>query len=460
MKSVFFIIPFVSFIFYSIFPLFSVETSSFKKAFLMNPNGVIVFKTKSITKDRIGKVGYGDVVLISIDAKDSKWAEIKTDSFNGFIPANESIESEFLIFSKPPKASFGLIKSEKLKLLSKPFLDSTVTSELKQFDIIEILGENNVQNEIWVEVKTENGKEGFLKGEIDFYDSISLVKSAKERRQLVLSGYALVDNPIYLQEPGKKLGNNQLQERGFSKKGEFVFINQSVEIDGIKYFQTLMQNPARYYKMQADPGRYNDLPAIGWISEKNCKYYSFLEFTKYTIENSNFHGDKSLMEKVAVLNKDSSLNFLDFSIHRLTAANPATNPIFFTVKLATGYTNSSGFGHRETISLVGKEDNKKYTIFDGNIENRGIVEVLDLDGDGIPEFYSHMNTNSMTRVLYTKPVIYGFKEGAYKEIPLPGKFLDNFEIDGNLLILNLRAKNGKLKQVKYKYQNAAFVEIK
>jgi len=69
--------------------------------------------------------------------------------------------------------------------------------------------------------------------------------------------------------------------------------------------------------------------------------------------------------------------------------------------------------------------------------------------------------NNLTLLAFTAPAFYGYINGAYIEIPLPGNFLDNYTIDEKFLYLNVReTSNKKVDQKKYKYLQGKFVEVK
>jgi hypothetical protein len=71
-----------------------------------------------------------------------------------------------------------------------------------------------------------------------------------------------------------------------------------------------------------------------------------------------------------------------------------------------------------------------------------------------------MDYKSMSRVAFTAPAFYAYRNGAYEEIPLPGNFLDNYEIDGNFLYIDKREDGSKKKdKKKYKYLQGKFVEV-
>jgi hypothetical protein len=50
-----------------------------------------------------------------------------------------------------------------------------------------------------------------------------------------------------------------------------------------------------------------------------------------------------------------------------------------------------------------KKDKENFTVFAGKISDRGKIKIFDLDKDGIPEIFSSMDNESMSRVAFTTP---------------------------------------------------------
>lgn len=449
-------------LFFVFFALFPNEPVNWKKAFVINSNGIVLFKSKSEKKVQIGAISTGQQVLY---LEESDWIKIQVETLVGFLPKNSVQKFDFLVFEKSSEKIFAIIKKDKSLLWEKPISFATSVGTLNQFDLVEILSASNqnekLGTELWLEVKTSDDRIGFIKDEVDFYNSLPNAKLAQEQRQLQEKGFFLVHNAKYFKEMGLEKIEIFGDSIGASKKGEFLFVLESKEIAGIRYYKTLMENPSRAYKMQATPESYNDTPFEAWISEKNGVYYSSEEFSRYTIEHTKNKKDIFLMKEILSNNKNLSLNFSSFSIESIKTNMTEKKSDFYLVKTLKGYTNSAGYGHTNQITFVVKERNQKFEVFSGNIENRGIIEMHDLDEDGTPEFYTHMNQFSMSRVAFTTPLFYGFVNGAYREIPLPGDFLDNYQIKNNILYLNLKTGlKSKSAGVKYKYKNGKFIQVK
>ena len=229
------------FLFSAFFSLFSVEKSGFRKAFLLNPNGLVLFKTKTQTKKiQVGVIDYAQEVSLYFDEEDSNWIEIRKPALSGFIPKNDILEKDFLIFKEPNSKTYAITKKDKILFYEKPFTEIKPSSELSQFQLVEVVGESdlseNLQDYKWFEIKISNGKKGFVKGDIDFYNSLFDAELAIKNRQINLNGYALVKNPIYISK--KAGGQNEVfvEKKGSSKKGEFIFVAQSKEIEGVRSF--------------------------------------------------------------------------------------------------------------------------------------------------------------------------------------------------------------------------------
>ncbi|HRG44576.1 MAG TPA: hypothetical protein PLG41_00110 [Leptospiraceae bacterium] len=461
MKSNFLIFTFL----FSIFSLINAETQTEKKAFLLNVNGIFIYKTKDINQ-KVGNLIYQDEFFILENANDEEWTKIRKGKEFGFIRKPKSTSEEILLFDSPISKNYLVTRISKNQILEQPFSDSKSLDALEKFSVLEILSyslpfEHKKENleQRWFEVKAKNHRVGFVKDVALFYDSLEKAMTVVQKKQISLSGYALVSNPIYLTEPdGKVIETNK---RGSSKKGEFIPVKESQERKGVKYFYTSMRNPSLSYKMQATPKGFQDKPFAGWISEKNVKYFTPGEFSQYTLRSSKYTGDKLLLEKIFAQNEDLPLNYLNVYLNPIGDKKEKEKSLFSITSLYIGYVNSSGYGEIEPQSFVVKKEKESYTVFAGNISNRGKFEFFDLDHDGIPEIFSSMETNSMSRVAFTAPAFYGYINGAYIEIPLPGNFLDNYTIDEKFLYLNVReTSNKKVDQKKYKYLQGKFVEVK
>jgi|GEM_PF-1986723 hypothetical protein len=460
---------FLKFLFlFCFFSLVTADSQTENKAILVNINGLPIYKSKDINR-KIGVLEKGEEFLIISKHSDENWVRIETKKGNGFILNSNFLSSDILTFTNPLEKRYLVLKHEKNFLLEKPFFDARVLENLNQFSIVEILAlGSSIENikgygeDRWYEVKTKDNKNGFVKDIAISYESLEQAKSVAEKKQLQLSGYALVSAPIYLKEPGGEVINEKNMKNGFSKKDEFINVIESQEKNGIKYYFTSMSNPSRKMKMQITPEHFNESPFDAWISEQNVKYFTPKEFTLYTLKNSKFNEDKSLLEKTFAQNEDiPSLNFLNAYQNLLTSKKKKENTYYGLVNLFIGYVNSSGFGELEPVMFLYKKDKENFTVFAGKISDRGKIKIFDLDKDGIPEIFSSMDNESMSRVAFTTPAFYGYINGAYKVIPLPGDFLDRYEIDENFLYLDEKDyKNKKISKKKYKYKNGLFKEVK
>ena len=461
MKSNFLIFTFL----FSIFSLINAEPQTEKKAFLLNVNGIFIYKAKDINQ-KMGNLNFRDEFFILENANDEEWSKIRKGKEFGFIRKSKSTSEEILLFDSPVQKNYLVTKIAKNQILAQPFSDSKSLGALEKFSVLEILSyslpfEDKKENleQRWFEVKTKNRKIGYIKDTSVFYDSLEKAKSIAQKKQISLSGYALVSNPVYLTEPGGK--EIETNKRGSSKKGEFIPVKESQERKGVKYFYTSMRNPSLSYKMQATPKGFQDKPFTGWISEIDAKYFTAGEFSQFTLKNTKYTDNKLLLERIYAQNEDLPLNYLNVYLNSIANIKEKEKSKFLIASLYVGYVNSSGYGEIMPQSFVVRKEEGSYTVFTGNINNRGKFELFDLDQDGIPEIFSSMETNSMSRVAFTAPAFYGYVKGAYIEIPLPGNFLDNYTIDEKFLYLNEReGSNKKADQKKFKYLQGKFVEVK
>lgn len=442
---------FIFFIFlFSILSQILAEPKAKKTAFLLNINGTFLYNSPKL-KQKLGILRYGDEFSMQSNVENESWLAVDSKIGSGFIDANQN---DWILFEEPKGKEFIITEEKEINLSQKPLPDSLQGDVLKSFSVLEVLEkESPVQiksERIWYKVKALNSI-GYVFQRDKQYTSEKEAMEASYQKEIFLDGYAFVNDSIYFKEPN---GEN-FSPKGASKKSEFVRVIKTREVDGLKYFYISMQNGSTRYKMEATPKDFDETPFTGWISESNAKFFTISQFSYSTIKNTNFKGDIRILKKIFAENKDIPLNFMSVYLNPISG----NQKDYFIVSILKGYQNSSGYGDLEPVSVVVKKDKNDFKVYKGEIWNSGKLQFVDLDKDNIPEIFSTMNELSYSRIAFSAPRFYAYINGAYKEIPLPGNFLDTYRIDENFLYIYEKL-NSKLNIKKFKYLNGKFLNIK
>lgn len=450
MKSNFIILFFLL----SFFNLIWSDSIHAKKGYLINPNGIFLYKSKQF-KDKKGIIKQGEEFHISDELEDKDWIGVETKTQNGYIHNNDQ---DYIVFDRVLNNEY-LVSDEKQRILyEKPYLEANPISKIDGFSVLSVLEKESSKSpskkkkdkQIWFKVKINN-KVGFLVSKNEVYTSKESAMDVSQKKEIALDGFALVIDPIYLKEPNGEI----FTPKGASKKNEFVFVVKERTDRNEKFFLVEMKNASFKNKMQATPIDFDEAPFQAWISETNAKYFTPTEFSYYTLQKSSYKGDIRLLKNIFAANKDLPLNF----------QNVYFNPIsdnktdYFIVTLFKGYENSSGYGEFYPVSFVVKKVKSDYKVYNGDLINSGKFQFIDLDRDGIPEVFTSMETVTYSRTAFSAPRFYAYIDEAYREIPLPGNFLDTYKITENFLYTQ-KEDNPKSKVQKYKYQNGEFIKIK
>ena len=432
-----------------------------KMGYVLNVNGLPVYKSMEMSL-KSGVLKFKDNFEIEY-SPDERWIEIRRKGEIGYIRRDPPGINELLIFRKPREKFYFVTTANASGILEEPFLNSKKISNLEEFKLFEIDSySEGIETKLkplkynWYQVKTTDGKIGFIYDSSPMYHTLELASSVVEKKIIAVNQYALVLNENYIYKLGNESVHNS--QGGNSKKGEFIFIRESLEFNGQRYFHFSMDYSSKDWKMQADIETYNDLPFAGWISQKDVKLFSNEDFSRYTIEDTASKVNRNLLIQILAQNKDIPLNFMNINFVPLPKMPNTIKEKYFLISLHSGYANQRNYGSLEKVTFLVKKDGKEYFVYPGDLANNGKYELCDLDKDGVPEIFYTPNT--MSRISFSAPSFFAYHKEAFQEIPLPGEFSDIYKVDNKYLYLRIENKKNKYSWKKYKYANGKFFEIK
>jgi hypothetical protein len=422
------------------------------EAYVNNPNGLALYKTKGDLKSK-------EVVLkpeekfyflekSNEDVKES-WRKVLYGGKELFA-YGAGYSSDLLEFRKleSEESRFGVLEKETI-LRELPFDKTKELEKIPAFSVVEIIA---IEKRSWknysVKVKIENSKIGFIETEISQYKTEEVAKKNSISETIREEGYFLVTTKeaVFLSIESM-LPIDKVEYETIEKKGNLLFVNYCKKIDGVRYYS--------YYSRSKMPF-FTGSPSI-LISESNGKFLSEKEFTEYTIQNTNFNGDKRIIEQIK--NIDSHFaNFLNFKVTKL--ASDIKNGTYYLATVRKGMTNRNN-------SYLLKEYNSVYS----SLEIQGSfgieeVKTFDLDNDGILEILSLGQERGSA---YYE--LFGMKRGKYQVI---ASFSTDTKFFKDVIYVNddfseyLPSKDGSAysnsktysPRTKLKYQKGKLIKIK
>jgi hypothetical protein len=364
------------------------------EAYVNNPNGLALYKTKGDLKSK-------EVVLnpeekfyflekSNDDVKES-WRKVLYGGKELFAYGAGYPHSNILEYRKLDayESRFGVIEKETI-LRELPFDKAKELEKIPAFSVVEIIATDGIgYRKI---IKTQSNKQGFILEEMTRYKTKLIAEKNAQSEALGQDGYFLVTSkePVFLDiESMNPIDKSKYKE--ILGKDNLTYVNYSKVIDGIRYY---------FFTSELHKVFFYGYSSI-LIPESNGRFLNNKDFTDYTIQNTNYKGDKKIIERIKNLG-----NFLNFSNFKLTKLSSNTNGEKYylaTVRKGMEDINSS---------YLLKENNKVYS-HTNTKENYGIAEVktFDLDGDGILEILS----NSVARG-DEGYILYGLKNKKYQMI--------------------------------------------
>ncbi|MBP6740429.1 MAG: hypothetical protein KA146_10580 [Leptospiraceae bacterium] len=361
-------------------------------SFVLNPNGIAYYKDPTDLKSKLGVIPYkamfGSEKYADYSFKEKGIYAIKI-WFEGkeyFIFDTHAVKMDMITFGREDSAgtgTFGVIESENAILYAAPFTEAIKFEKLARFNIVTkvIPGFYEMgQYEQWSQISDLKGNIYYSNAVIQNYPSIELTKQAIQKKALNLEGYVKINvsKPEFLSYPDLKKVKGS-KDSLLSPVWDYYESDYS-ELVGSK----------RYYKIRASLGemegeyeirRNNKIVTVNknpfpyeylFVSEDNIEYIPEEKITEYTIEHTNFKGDKKLLQAIARQNPDSKFNLTNVIVTRL--GSPEKGESYFLVQ----FENTNLLFKR--VDGIYEEAYYEYgsTIVPGSVQ--------DIDGDGLSEF--------------------------------------------------------------------------
>jgi hypothetical protein len=429
-------------------------------SFVLNPNGIAYYKNPIDLKSKLGVIPYkamfGREEGHEYYKKNIYAIKVWNEGKEGFIlysKFSQDLIADVISFKSFRASNYGVVESNDLILYDSPFIDSKIVKKLNQFTIVE-KAISSLDSADWIQIIDE-GKYLYTKGKIQKYFSNELAKQATQKKALNLKGYAKINA-----ERLEFFSDSDLQKVKGSKDSLLsplwdLYPSDYSELVGGK----------RYYKIRVSPGsgengyqvrrgkkiitvKENPFPyEYLFVSEDNIEYIPEEKFTEYTIDHSNFKGDKKILYAMARQYPNSKFDLTNVKVNRLGMIENG---------------ESYHLVQSENINLLLKRVDGNYLETDFVEHNIIAVEnIQDIDKDGLFEFFSVSNRRSGDGY-----ILYGMKNGKYQALADVDQILitPNGIIKDIDYIFNEKEENfykpGLRATGSFRYEKGSFIPIK
>ncbi|MBP6741120.1 MAG: hypothetical protein KA146_14070 [Leptospiraceae bacterium] len=384
-------------------------------SFVLNPNGIAYYKDPTDLKSKLGVIPFKAMFGREMH-EDYSYREkgiytfkiwFKGDEY--FIFDNHDVRMDIITFGREDySGTFGVIESQDASLYSEPFIEATQFEKIKKFSIVikvfpGLYGMGQYQK--WSQISDSNGNIYYSNAAIQEYPSLESAEQAVKKKALNLKGYVKINasKSEFLSYPDlKKVKGSKdsllspawdLYKSDYSELvGDKRYYKIRVSL-GDKEGEYEIRRGNKIVTVKENPFPYEYL----FISEDNIEYIPEEQFTSYTIEHTNFKGDKKILYAIARQYPNSEFDLTNVKVNRLGSIE-----------------------NGESYHLVQFENvNLLFKRIDGNYEeaNYGygfpVVpgSVQDIDGDGLSEFL--VIWDGRGAVGYT---LFGMKDGIYQPL--------------------------------------------
>jgi hypothetical protein len=261
------------------------------EAYVNNPNGLALYKTKGDLKSK-------EVVLnpeekfyflekSNDDVKES-WRKVLYGGKELFAYGAGYPHSNILEYRKLDayESRFGVIEKETI-LRELPFDKAKELEKIPAFSVVEIIATDGIgYRKI---IKTQSNKQGFILEEMTRYKTKLIAEKNAQSEALGQDGYFLVTSkePVFLDiESMNPIDKSKYKE--ILGKDNLTYVNYSKVIDGIRYY---------FFTSELHKVFFYGYSSI-LIPESNGRFLNNKDFTDYTIQNTNYKGDKKIIERI------------------------------------------------------------------------------------------------------------------------------------------------------------------
>lgn len=379
-------------------------------SFVLNPNGIAYYKDPTDLKSKLGVIPYK--AMFGREERDNSYGESRIYAIKiwdsgkeGFILYNdhsEELKNDVISFKNDTSSRyrFGVIESEEATLYYAPFIDSKEDNKLNQFTNFEKVFPS-IDNAGWSQI-VAYGKVLYMNAKIELYSSEELAKSAIQKKALNSRGYAKINSESleFLSDPDLKKvkGNKDLL---LSPIWDFYESDYSELVEGKRYYKIRVSLGDKENEYQVRRGKKitmvkeNPFPyEYLFVSEDNIEYIPEEKFTEYTIEHTNFKGDKKLLYEIA---KVRSGNLTNVKVTNLGRNQKGES--YYLVE----FDGTTLLFKR--VDGIYEEANYEYgfPVVPGSVQ--------DIDGDGLSEFL--VIWDGRGSVGYS---LFGMKNGSYQSL--------------------------------------------
>ncbi len=463
-----------------------------------DPNGIAFYTSPMDLKSKSGvlstgaKYEYTSIINQEPDAYDT-WKEITYEGRNVWIIWNPNLEDKLVLnFSRyATRETFseeGYVLAEKeIAILESPFPEAKQVEKIKSFTFLKSFYSaeqlshfkgfhevdfSNPRKAIWYEVMTESGKPGYVNDIFTtFYSDLKNAKSAANGKFIQKDGYLKLTKSKPTLYFGDSLETFPSKVKvTFSKEISEFGVKSSIEKNGIRYYrldhlQYLIDNKVIIITRNGKffPWDEADENLDFYISEKDGIYYSEMDVSRKTIENTSFKGDKSAIHVMQREYEENSL-YLNYSKFKLKKI-PNKLSDGDTYYIATAYlyldrSPSNDEFDEANRRMILRKNKGAFEAVSSNLVSSIPLRILDLDKDGVYEIVTEEHWR-----MVNQRIIYGIKEGEtnYSIILPPEKGYDIGAIDSEkgLVIAGLGlevAMKDDLKKGKvYQYSKGKFI---
>ena len=438
-------------------------------SFVLNPNGIAYYKDPTDLKSKLGVIPYKAMFGREMH-EDYSYREkgiytfkiwFKGDEY--FIFDNHDVRMDIITFGREDySGTFGVVESQDASLYSEPFIEATQFEKLKKFSIVikvfpGLYGMGQYQK--WSQISDSNGNIYYSNAAIQEYPSLESAEQAVKKKALNLKGYVKINasKSEFLSYPDLKK----------VKGSKDSLLSPAWDLYKSDYSELV--GDKRYYRIRVSFGSYaseyeirrgNKIVTVKenpfpyeylFVSEDNIEYIPEEQFTSYTIEHTNFKGDKKLLHAIARQNPNSKFNLTNVIVTKLGSTEKRES--YYLVQ----FENTPLLFKR--VDGIYEEAYYEYgsTIVPGSVQ--------DIDGDGLSEFL--VVRDGRGSVGHS---LVGMKNGSYQSLAdvdnISSKsngiiekvnFIDNeknesFHKPGFRAYGSFRYNKGKLIPVKIKYK--------
>ncbi|HRG77279.1 MAG TPA: hypothetical protein PLX69_22160 [Leptospiraceae bacterium] len=462
--------------------------------YVINPNGVALYKKAGDFKSKQVVVQRGESVevfkertnqgeIINVDGME--WTRVRYKGEELFYFGTSYVYRDDLnfrqmeiVFPDSSTERFAIVQKPDSYLYESPFADSKKLETLEVFSLLEILKASQpseidettdsyfLDEPIWLEVKTNSNKIGFVNLGVARYRDKESAEFAIKKKQILERGFIQINrNSIVDSRLSSGYEKKILREQEFIPVYSSTMENKKRIYHFNFYLKTkkILHIPNEFHRLSEEDAKKGRLiwdtsRCVGTVSENQGTYFSNRYYSKYTFENTKYKGDHTPLEILyAKLSQENEgYDFRDFQLRPISIYKEGIS--YYKAKVYRKYQSPERREEKDAKYFVFKKIDGKYELVSDGIESLGVTEFVDLDKDGIDE----MIILQRWRMVEYKSIL-ALQNGVYQSIPQMGHE-HGFTIEGHRIYLRGRktdknGNNGKDVKVEYKYSKGELIPL-